>query len=35
MENKKKNDRMSDFTKTVGVLEETGEDQEPVTQRKL
>lgn len=33
MKNKNKNDRMSDFIKSVGVLEESGEGQEPVIQR--
>lgn len=35
MEIKKKNDRRSDFTKSVEVLEEVGEDQEPLSKRKL
>lgn len=35
MENKKKKDRMSIFTESVDVLEETGEGQETVTQKEL
>lgn len=31
----KKNGRMSDFTKSVGLLEESREGQKPITKREL
>lgn len=35
MEIEKKNDRMSDYNKSVELLKKTGEGQEPATKRKL